>query len=399
MQRQIDVPPARRPYIGLIVLAYVGFISLGLPDGLLGVGWPSIRATFQLSLDALGALLTAFTLGYLGSSFSSGRILAHIGLGNLLTLSGAATAISLIGYALVPIWAGMVLLAVLAGLGAGAIDAGLNTFVATNWSTRTLNWLHASFGIGAAAGPLVMTAILSAGYAWRWGYALVGGAQLGLAVCFALTRARWESPAATAEVADEPVIGARTAATLRLPAVWLGIITFLLYTGVEVTAGQWSFTLLTLGRSVPRATAGMWVSVYWASLTVGRVLFGFIAGVASVTLLLRCSLLVLVAGTILLALDVMPLLNFVGLALMGLALAPMFPSLIATTPTRLGAGHAANAIGFQVAAAALGGAILPGTVGVLANRFGLESIGVVLIVASLCLLLLHEALQRRPHPL
>jgi MFS family permease len=174
----------------LIALAYLGFISLGLPDGLNGVAWPSIRATFDLPLNALGSLLVMFTVGYLASSFCSGRMLSLMSLGSLLALSCAATAVSLIGYALAPVWSVMALGAI-AGLGAGAIDAGLNTFAATHFSTRMVNWLHACYGVGAASGPMIMTGVLAAHHPWQRGYALVGTWQFLLAVCFWLTRRRW----------------------------------------------------------------------------------------------------------------------------------------------------------------------------------------------------------------
>src|SRR5262245_41911334 len=175
--------PSRHLLIGL---AYVGFVSLGLPDGLLGVAWPSIRASFDLPLDALGALLVMFTIGYLISSFSSGRLLTAMSVGTLLALSCLATAASLIGCALTPAWEVMVALGVLAGLGAGAIDAGLNTFAAIQFSARMVNWLHTCYGIGAAAGPVIMTSVLAMRQPWQRGYAIVGGGQLMLAFCFAL---------------------------------------------------------------------------------------------------------------------------------------------------------------------------------------------------------------------
>jgi fucose permease len=389
----------RRPGILLIALAYLAFVSLGLPDGLLGVAWPSIRAFFGLSLDALGALLTTFTIGYLVSSFSSGRVLARMGVGTLLTFSGVATAVSLLSYATTPVWWIMVALGALAGLGAGAIDAGLNTYVATHHSARTLNWLHACFGIGAAIGPLVMTGVLQSGRPWQWGYGIVGVAQLGLAACFAFTRTWWETPGTTAASTDAPPIPAASArSTLRLPSAWLGIAIFLLYTGIEVAAGQWTFSLFTLSRSIPTATAGMWISIYWGSLTVGRIIFGIVVGWASINTLLRCSLAGIVLGAVLLWLNVVPLLSFGGLALMGFALAPIFPSLIATTPERLGAAHAANGVGFQIAAAALGGALLPSFVGIIAAPLGLEVVGPVLALAALLLFALYEWLVKHMPP-
>src|SRR4029453_14956455 len=175
----------------LVVLAYVAFISLGLPDGLLGVAWPSMRGFFHLPLDALGALLVTFTTGYLLSSCSSGRILARANVGSLLALSCLATAASLLGYALTPWWGLMVALGALAGLGAGAIDAGVNTYVATRYSPRMVTWVHARFGVGGASGAVIMASVLTAGLPWQWGYGIVGMGQLVLALGFGLTRTWW----------------------------------------------------------------------------------------------------------------------------------------------------------------------------------------------------------------
>jgi fucose permease len=394
--------PQPRSRLLLIGIAYLGFVSLGLPDGLLGVGWPSIRGTFGLPLDALGGLLLTFTAGYLVSSFSSGRILARIGVGTLLASSCLATAASLLGYALAPTWWVMVAFGALSGFGGGAIDAGLNTYVATHHGARTLNWLHASFGVGAMLGPLLMTGLLGAGFGWQWGYAIVGGAQLLLALCFGLTRGWWTTPgsarAAASTALSRPASRSRPVSgtdTLRLPLAWLGIALFFLYTGLEAAAGQWAFSLFTEARAVPPTTAGLWVGVYWGSLTVGRVLFGLVVGVAPLGALLRACLIATVVGAALLWLDLAALLSFLGLALIGLAIAPIFPSLIAATPARLGEAHTANAVGFQIAAAVLGGAFVPAAIGVLAGRAGLEVIPPSLLIVACLVLILHEVLAAR----
>lgn len=377
----------------LIGLAYLGFVSIGFPDGLLGVAWPSIRAFFHLPLDALGALLVMFTTGYLLSSFSSGWLLAHLNVGALLALSCLATALSLFGYALTPWWWLMAALGVLAGLGAGAIDAGLNTFAAMHFSARMVNWLHASYGIGASSGPLLMSSMLNAQYPWQWGYGLVGLGQLLLAVCFGLTQRRW--PAANAAQESQiaaPVPATSSRRTLRLPVVWLSIAVFFVYTGLEAAAGAWSFSLFTEARGVSTMTAGTWVSVYWGSLTIGRFLAGVVVHVVSVQRLLRLCILGMALGATLLWLNLASGSSFLGLALMGLSCAPIFPSLIATTPERLGAAHTANGVGFQIAAAVLGQSILPSLVGLLARHHSLEVVGPALLSGALVLLVLYEML-------
>ena len=354
-------------------LAYAAFVSLGLPDGLTGVAWPSLRVTFGLPLDALGALIATTTLGYLAASFSSGRVLAHLGVGWLLVVSCLMTALSLIGFGLAPLWAGMLGLGLLAGLGAGAIDAGLNTYAAEHFTPRTVNWLHAAFGLGAASGPLMMSAAIGLTGSWRPGYLLVGMAQMALAACFAVTRNRWGPPHPRESAA--PGGGAALLHTLALPTVWLSMLLFFLYTGLEVSAGQWLYSLLTETRGMAPAPAGIWVSIYWGSLTLGRLLAGVMVGRVGIRRLLWLCMGGALFGVALLWLNLAAWLTLVGIALLGLALAPMFPLFITLTPVRMGAAHTANTVGFQIAAAMLGGAALAGGFGMLANRSGLESLG------------------------
>ena len=379
----------------LIALAYLSFVSLGLPDGLNGVAWPSIRAYFNLPVDALGALLVMFTIGYLVSSFSSGRLLGLMSVGSLLGLSCLATAVSLIGYALAPAWWVMVALGTLAGLGAGAVDAGLNTFAATEFSSRMVNWLHACYGIGAASGPVIMTSVLAAHHPWQRGYAIVGGWQLLLALCFSLTRKFWlkASAGAPGQSASNATGRVSNFSTLKLPVVWLGVAVFFVYTGIEAAAGTWAYSLFTEARAVPMMTAGMWVSIYWGGLTVGRLLSGIVVGLVAAPTLLRCCMSGIALGAALIWLNVSNNLSFVGLGLMGLASAPVFPSLIAATPMRLGPAHTSNGVGFQIAAAVLGQSLLPALVGLLAGRFGLEIVPPVLFIAGVLLFALFQALE------
>lgn len=383
-----------KPGLLLILLAYLSFISLGLPDGLNGVAWPSIRETFNLPVDAVGSLLVTFTLGYLVSSFAGGRLLVRMSLGRLLAASCLATAISLVGYAIAPAWWVMVALAVIAGLGAGAIDAGLNTFAATEFNARMVNWLHACYGAGAATGPVIMTGVLAANHPWQRGYQIVAVWQLILAACFALTRRLWPGANASREtLATSDVNAARVSSTLRLPVTWLSVAVFFLYTGIESAAGVWAYTLFTESRGASMMMAGAWVSVYWGSLTAGRLLSGLIVSFVPAQMLLRFSITGIAVGAALVWLDFTSLLSFLGLALMGLWSAPVFPSLIAATPARMGSRHTANLIGFQIAAAVLGQSLLPGLVGLLAGRLGLEIIGPALFASAVLLLGLYESLE------
>lgn len=378
----------------LALLSFVAFISLGLPDGVLGVSWPSIRGEFSLPLDALGMLVAVTTAGYLTSSFLGGLILRVMLIGTMLALSTAAAATALLGFALVPVWPMMVALGFLAGLAGGAVDVGLNAYGATHFSARTLNWLHAFFGLGTTIGPLVVTAVLNAGFAWRWSYLIVGVAQVLLAVTFFLTRDRWVQVVENGGNAAPPVPAAKPLDTLRRPLVWLGMLTFFFYSGVEFATAQWSYSLLTLGRGVPEATAGLFVSLYWGSLMTGRVIFGFVADRVPLAVTLRLCLMGSVVGALLFWLKPTGTLSLVGLMMIGFFLAPVFASLISLTPARVGQAHASSAIGFQIASAGLGGAALTGLIGVLARSFGLETIGLTIVVFALILLALYETLMR-----
>ncbi len=390
----------------LVIIAYSAFVALGLGNGLLGVAWPSIRGAFGLTLDAVGTLLVATTIGYLLSSFSSGPIISRFGIGNLLLVSSLMSGVGLLGYSLAPTWWLMVLLGLLAGAGSGAIDASLNTYFATNHSAGLMNWLHACWGLGSALGPALMTAVLNAGRSWRWGYGIVGGLQALFVLFFGLTLDRWRLGGAGAVgVNPGPSDGLGSpshsagkmgsGATLRLPAVWLGIGLFFLFTGLEGSAGQWPYTLFTEARAVAPSTAGLWVSIYWSSLTAGRIVFGLVADRLSIVSLLRGCMLGAIVGTVFVWWNITEMLSFLGLALVGFSVAPLFPLLTSDAPRRVGPAHAPNAIGFQVAAASLGIGLLPGLAGVLAENLGLEVIGPFLFVVSSAAFLLHEASLRR----
>jgi fucose permease len=320
----------------LALLAFLAFISLGLPDGLLGVSWPSMRLGFDLPLDALGTLVVFQTLGYLTSSSFSGRLLRVLPIGSVLALSTLAAALALLGFALAAHWPLLLACGFVAGLAGGAVDAGLNAYGARHFSARILNWLHAFFGVGTTLGPLIVTAVLTSGAAWRWSYVIVGGAQLLLAATFFATRGRWaDAPIGAGGPAERP-LAARNRDTLRRPIVWLVMATFFVYAGSEFVVAQWSFSLLTLHRGESVATGGLLVSLYWGSLMVGRVLFGVVADRVPLTRTITVCLAASVVGALLFWLEPTRTLSFLGLMLIGAAFAPVFASLIILTPRWVG---------------------------------------------------------------
>lgn len=383
-----------------LILVGLGFVSLGLPEGSLGVAWPSIRDSFSLPLDALGFLFGSFATGYVVSSALSGRVFARLGIGTALAISCLASGTSLLGYSVSSGWPTMIVLAGVLGLGAGTIDSGLNAYAAVQYGSRVLNWMHAAFGIGAAIGPVLMTGAITSGLGWQRAYALLGLAQITLGVGYAGWRNALQThrgsrglPSATnqprASETTRPRPGSRSN-----PALWISAAVFFLYVGVEATVGQWTFTLVTLGDGQPGTLAGLLISAYWGSLTLGRLLFGAIAPhVRSETLLRACMFTCLVAAALLPIGP--PVLHLFAVPVLGLLLAPIFPVLIAETPMRLGERATPDAVGIQVAAAVLGGAAIPAFVGVLAERLGLTMIGVSCVAAAAGQLLLYEVLVRR----
>jgi fucose permease len=384
----------RRPGPLLLVIAFTAFASLGLPDGALGVAWPSICRAFGLPLSRLGVLLAAAMIGYLASSFASGWLVTRLGVGPLLLWSSVLMTLSSLGFALAPAWPVVVVSGTLAGLGAGAVDAGINAFAAARLPPRLVSWLHAAYGAGAMLGPVLITGVLTAGLSWRWGYGALGGLLGAMALCFAVTRGSWRTgepragdPAAAAGGPGPPV--ARGLETLRRPAVWLNIALFFVYTGLEATAGQWTYTLFTESRGVPPALAGASVAGYWGGMTAGRLAAGALTRRFPAATLLGAATLGAPAAAVLVSLDAGWLVGGLGLALVGVLLGPIYPLLISGTPRRLGTRYATHAIGFQVAAAYLGAAAIPGLAGVLAHAIGLEVIGPFIAVVALALRLLY----------
>jgi fucose permease len=394
----------RHPSLLLLAIAYIGFVSLGLPDTVAGIAWPSVREAFTLSQSSFGLVFIALGCGYCASSFFGGKLTLVTGVGALLTLSSLFVAVAMFGSALAPVWAVFVACAVLWGLGSGGIDAGLNAYAASHFSPRHVNWLHACYSLGATTGPLLMTAVLISADSWRLGYALVGGMLLAMTLLFLVTRRRWNDTPGFAQgnlegnQTLEPArpVGIRTA--LRVPLVWLHAALFFIYVGLEFTVGQWSFTLLTEARGMGTDVAGVLTGSYYGAIGVGRVLSGIVANRVGLDQLLRVAMLTMIGGAILFTFGRPVEVGCWSLALIGLGLAPVFPCLMAQTPERLGAEHAAHAVGFQVSAGMLGAALVPAAAGLLAAAVGLEAVGSFACLLAVLLFATHEIVLRGGGP-
>ena len=381
---------------GLILLIFVAFIALGMPDGLLGVGWPSIRASFNVPIDALGALLFVSMIGYLTSSFLSGELTRRWGVGRLLIVSCALTGAGLIGYTLVPQWWMMVALGLAAGMGAGGIDSSLNAYVARHYSAGLMQWLHASYGVGITAGPLIMTAALTNFQNWRLGYLLVGAVQIVLAITFWITLPIWQqNNNAPAESPAEPQKEVNLGQTLKRRRVWLSMLLFFFYVGSEVTMGTWVYSLLTEGRGVDPQLAGYFAGSYWFTFTIGRILAGLVTRKINIQSLVKVCIIAAILAGVVLGLNLSTWVNLAAVAVIGFAFAPIFPGLISGTPERVGQQHSNNTIGMQTAAGALGGTALTSLVGVLARTYGLEVVPSAMVAFLACLLAGYIIFERK----
>jgi fucose permease len=373
-----------------IGLAYLGFMSLGIYAGLLGLAWPSMQAEFQVSLADQGALLLAATVGSLFASFYSGSLTYRFGVGRMLMIGSAAITVSLFIVALTQSWLIFIITMLVIGLGAGAIDAALNTYAAQHFSERVMNWLHACFGIGITITPLIMTAIFSAKLSWRIGYVVAGIILAIVTVLYLVTQSRWRSTVVPQGDSKAPVRRRTMGETLRLPIVWIGIGLLFLCAGLETTPGNWMFTLFTEGRGIAEVEAAQWVGVYWGSFTVGRLFFGAIISRVNTTKLLNIVMFGALVGAAMLWWNAAPWIGFAGLTLLGFSQAPVYPVLTSATPRRVGSEHAANAVGFQVAGASAGLALVPAFAGVLAESISLEVIPPIVFASVVIMFVLYQ---------
>jgi fucose permease len=375
----------RTPYL-LVAIAYISFIGLGISAAIIGVLWsPHILNDFGQSLEALSAYLLMSTVGYFLGSSISGRVFSRYPVGWVLAGAMALTAVSMAGFGLSPAWWVMVGLSALMGLGTGLLDGGMNIYFAAHFNARLMNWLHASFGVGALVAPqLVNLIVIDQGASWRWVYGLVALGFVVMALAYALTRHLWLPIQETGHHSGTPY-----RATLRLGAVWMGIIIFIAYTGAEAGAGTWMAPFFQ-SQGIAEALGNNWVTAYWLSFTVGRILFGTIATRFAPSTIIRLCLLLALGGLALLAWRPVPEANLLGVVTFGFALSPCFALLITATQERLGPVHAPNAIGLQVAAASLGGGILPALMGATVPFTGIGFLPFMLMGLIFAMLMLYQ---------
>ncbi|QGG79894.1 MFS transporter [Litorivicinus lipolyticus] len=342
-----------------IVLAFAAFISLGMPDTLLGVGWPSMHAGLGVDLDAAGWLVVATTGAYILSSLCAGRLMRIMRLGLLLGLSVGLTALGLWVYLWLDQFVWLVLAVFVCGLGGGAVDVALQQYVIERHGPGLMQWLHASFGVGVTLGPALMAVALTSDNGWRWGYAAVGAGLMGLALVFILSVRLWPSVVPP----DQPRVAYREALS-HAPVRRAGLM-YAVYGGCELSIGLWAFSYLTVGRGYDGALAALWVSGFWAAFTGGRLLAGPVSRYWDHWRMVAVSLSVVVVG-----LGVLAVVGFEGwgLALMGLGFGPIYPALMSATPLRVGQRLTEPAVALQITLSAVGAGAITAVVGVWVER-------------------------------
>ncbi|MEI6388144.1 MAG: MFS transporter [Spirochaetota bacterium] len=381
----------------LLVIIYIAFISLGLPDAMLGAGWPVMQAEFMVPYSFAGMVSMVISGGTIVSSVFSSRLLRRFGVGRVTAASVALTAAALLGFSQVPSFWWLLPLAVPLGIGAGAVDAGLNSFVAGHYESRHMSWLHSFWGVGALSGPLVLSALLARGTSWRLAYLGIALFQMGLVLVLTLAVRLWGRVAATSsgggEAAEAPHQGLFF--PLRLRGAKPALLAFLCYCGIESTMGLWGGSFLFKVKGIDAAAAATWVALFYASITLGRFLSGFITFKVSNKDLIRYGSLLILAGAAMMLLPLPLTVTLGGFLLVGLGCAPIFPCMLHETPERFGAEHAQSIMGFQMAVAYIGSTFLPPTFGFLASTRGMGFLPVFVFVYIAGLVWGSEVVRRK----
>lgn len=376
----------------LLLIIYLSFISLGLPDSLLGSSWTVMKMDLQVPLSGAGLIAMVVSGGTIVSSLFSHRLIKRFGTGVITVFSVFLTATALLGVALAPSFYWLILLAIPLGIGAGAVDAGLNNFVALHYDAHHMSWLHCFWGIGATLGPIIMAQFIRDNNQWRGGYLTVSMIQFVLVFILLLSLPLWRKQRqslAPAHKTDRPedlesslVEGASGTGKMdifRTKGLPSTLIVFLTYCGIEVTVGLWGSSYLVSVQQVSAATAALWIAMYFAGITVGRLITGFILLRIKTRRVILVGQLVVLAGILLLFVPI-PNINLVGLILIGLGLAPIFPCLLHETPNRFGQEHSQRIMGLQMALAYCGATFLPPLFGLVAPKVGLFIFPFVLLV-------------------
>ena len=375
----------------LLLVIYLSFISLGLPDGLLGSAWPTMYGELGVPISYAGVISMIIAAGTTFSSLQSGRIARRFHAGLVAAVSTLLTAVALFGFSVSSAFWMLCLLAIPYGLGAGSVDASVNNFVALHYSGSHMNWLHCMWGVGAMTGPYIMGFVLSAGRHWSGGYRAVGSVQLILALVIFLSIPLWRRAGSSADAAQQTA-ALSLRQTTALPGAKAAMAVFFAYCALEQTAGLWASSYLALQRGVDSETAAFFGSLFFMGITAGRGLSGFLA------LKLNDRKMILL-GFALTAFGIAALLlpgqlpALAGLVLIGLGCAPIYPSMMHATPHYFGTQNSQSMIGLQAASASAGVCLMPAAFGFIASRIGVALMPLYLLIMLAVMAAAHQRLM------
>lgn len=378
----------------LLAIIYISFVSLGLPDSVLGSAWPTMYQQFDVPVSYAGIISMIIAAGTITSSLMSDRLTRRFGTGLVTAASVGMTAAALLGFSFCGSFLPLCFLAVPYGLGAGGVDASLNNYVALHYSNRHMSWLHCMWGVGCTAGPYIMSMALTRGMGWNSGYRWISFIQIALTAILFLSLPLWNKRVAEADS------GQGSAAPLKLTQIFAVrgaksvMITFFCYCAIEQTTGLWASSYLVLCRGLDEETAAAWASLFFIGITIGRGVGGFIAEKLSDSTMVRIGEVLILAGVAAMFLPFGNITALAGFILVGLGCAPIYPSIIHSTPAHFGADRSQAIIGVQMASAYVGTLAMPPLFGILARSVSAALLPLYLLVILVLMILMHENLCR-----
>ena len=383
----------------LLAVIYLSFISLGLPDGLLGSAWPVMYQELGVPVSWAGAISMIIAAGTIVSSLQSDRLTLRFGPAVITAVSVATTAIALFGFSVSRSYWLLCLMAIPYGLGAGSVDASLNNYVALHYSSRHMSWLHCMWGVGASVGPYIMGAALTGGFGWPSGYRWVGLIQIVLTavVVFSIPLWRTRPDVEAAQNSAEKPVAMPIRQVIALPGAKAIMIAFFFCCALENTAGLWASSYLVLARGIDAETAARFASLFYLGMTAGRAFCGLIANRYSDVTLIRAGQSIIVAGTLLMTLGRSVFFPLAGLVIIGIGCAPIYPCIIHSTPSHFGARHSQALIGVQMASAYTGSCLMPPVYGLLSSWLTPHLFPWFNLAMIVCMILMHERLLSIVH--
>ena len=377
----------------LLAIIYVAFISLGLPDALLGAAWPSMYRDFSVPVSYSGIIFMIIAGGTIVSSLQSDRLTKKLGAGAVTAISVLTTALALFGFSISHSYIALCLWAIPYGLGAGSVDAALNNYVAIHYASRHMSWLHCMWGVGASLGPYIMGYALTGGLSWNSGYRYIAVLQIGLTAVLFLTLPLWRGQVKTARktgAVDTKAKPLPLRHVVSIPGAKEIMITFFCYCAVEQTANLWASSYLVLHQGVSAETAAGFASLFFVGITAGRFLSGFLTLLLNDTQMIRLGQGLIAVGIITLLLPFGTITSLAGLLLIGLGCAPVYPSIIHATPANFGEDKSQAMIGVQMASAYAGTCLMPPVFGLVANHLGISLLPFYLMLILIVMVFMHE---------